>query len=860
MGKGNEFKNQFREEADTKVTGNKGGKSSNRAGKKDERYSKIAGLSLFAISVILLLAFTSFLFSWQVDQSLVRKLDWELFKQANPEMAQNWMGILGAYLAHLFIYRWFGIAAYLLILILVLFGFRLLFKYDLLPMQKTIGSSIFFMVWLSITLGLIFQNSLTFFGGGFGHQAQNWLQGILGLPGVIILLLVSLLIYLVVAFNINLWPNFIQRIKGFFAFSTNPDKSESEDSEAMSTDLNDHKPESSADTPEAEQQEPLVDQEAMSDNDNTVKPEEESETDELTEGIQLKQQDSGETIEENNESEPGTGNNTDSAKAPTQSEADGDESHLSLEIENAQNQPEETPDQSNVEMTYTEYDPTLDLSNYQFPHIDLLNDYDEGKQEIDQEELEERKNLIINTLKNYKIDIDKIKATVGPTVTLYEIVPSPGVRISKIKNLEDDIALSLAALGIRIIAPIPGKGTIGIEVPNSKPQMVSMKSVLASREFRESTMELPIVLGKTISNDVYLTDLTKMPHILMAGATGQGKSVGLNVMLTSLLYKKHPSQVKFILVDPKKVELSLFQSIENHFLAKLPGTEEAIITDTNQVITSLNSLCTEMDNRYDLLKDAQVRNLAEYNKKFINRKLNPEKGHRYLPYIVLVIDEMADLMMTAGKEVEMPIARLAQLARAIGIHLILATQRPSVNIITGVIKANFPARIAFRVSSKVDSRTILDSGGAEQLIGRGDMLFTSGGDLTRLQSAFLDTEEVENVTAFIGQQQSYSQPYELPEAKSEDGKGEQSAEEVLENLDPLFEEAARLIVRHQQGSTSLIQRRLKLGYNRAGRIIDQLESAGVLGPFEGSKSREVLIEDEFGLEQFLNEWNAKKKG
>ena len=485
--------------------------------------------------------------------------------------------------------------------------------------------------------------------------------------------------------------------------------------------------------------------------------------------------------------------------------------------------------------------------------MELLNEYNTAKRHINQDELEERKNLIINTLKNYKIDIDKIKATVGPTVTLYEIVPAPGVRISKIRNLEDDIALSLAALGIRIIAPIPGRGTIGIEVPNSNPEMVAMKHILSSKAFKESTYELPIALGKTISNEVYLTDLTKMPHLLMAGATGQGKSVGLNVMLGSLLYKKHPSQVKFVLVDPKKVELSLFQKIQNHFLAQLPNAEEPIITDTNQVITSLNSLCTEMDQRYDLLKDAQVRNLAEYNRKFINRQLNPEKGHRFLPYIVLVIDEMADLMMTAGKEVEAPIARLAQLARAIGIHLILATQRPSVNIITGVIKANFPARIAFRVTSRVDSRTILDAGGAEQLIGKGDMLFTDGGDLVRLQCAFLDTEEVETVTDFISQQQAYSHPYELPEAPDKNGNEQSSADDVLENLDPLFNEAAQLIVKHQQGSTSLIQRRLKLGYNRAGRIVDQLEAAGIIGPYEGSKSREVLIDDEYALEQFLTQ-------
>ncbi len=858
MGKANELKNQFRKNSDEKEADNNQGKWWQVSFSKDERYPKIGGLLLLGISTILLLSFTSFLFSWQVDQSLVKNLSWDDFKEANPEMARNWMGILGAYLAHLFIYRWFGIAAFLLVLILVLFGIRLLFNYDVLPFPKTIGSSIFFVFWGSITFGLIFQNSLTFLGGGFGHSAQKWFQGVLGLPGIIIFLLITLLIYLVYTFNITLWPNFIADIKAFFAFSPyekatqkdeGPDQEENHTTTGQDTEIVEGSNSLNIETNSPEYGEGSSDEEAIptGEEEETTdnEQEEEAERDELTDGIQLKQNETDNTEEKTQEDE----------NEPSEQE---EEEGLSLEIENTQNQASEESGGEDVEMTYTEYDPTLDLSNYQFPHLDLLNDYDEGNHDVDEQELEERKNLIINTLKNYKIDIDKIKATVGPTITLYEIVPSPGVRINKIKNLEDDIALSLAALGIRIIAPIPGKGTIGIEVPNSKPQMVSMKTVLASREFRESTMELPIVLGKTISNEVYITDLTNMPHILMAGATGQGKSVGLNVMLTSLLYKKHPSQVKFVLVDPKKVELSLFQQIENNFLAKLPDSEEAIITDTDKVITSLNSLCTEMDNRYDLLKDAQVRNLAEYNKKFINRKLNPEKGHRFLPYIVLVIDEMADLMMTAGKEVEMPIARLAQLARAIGIHLILATQRPSVNIITGVIKANFPARIAFRVTSKVDSRTILDGGGAEQLIGRGDMLFTSGGDLIRLQSAFLDTEEVENVTEFIGEQQSYPNPYELPEAKSGGNKDSEGEEDVLENLDPMFEEAARLIVRHQQGSTSLIQRRLKLGYNRAGRIIDQLESAGVIGPFEGSKSREVLIEDEFGLEQFLNEFNAKK--
>ena len=499
---------------------------------------------------------------------------------------------------------------------------------------------------------------------------------------------------------------------------------------------------------------------------------------------------------------------------------------------------------------FGEYDPTLDLSRFQLPKIDLLQQYGDGQITFDKDEIEANKNRIVETLQNYNIEIKEIKATIGPTVTLYEIVPAAGIRISKIKNLEDDIALSLAALGIRIIAPIPGKGTIGIEVPNANAQMVSMRQVIASKKFQEAKMELPVAMGRTITNENFIFDLAKMPHLLMAGATGQGKSVGLNAILTSLLYKKHPSQLKFVLVDPKKVELTLYNKIERHYLGILPDSDEAIITDTTKVINTLNSLCIEMDNRYELLKSAMVRNIKEYNAKFISRRLNPEEGHKYLPYIVLVIDEFADLIMTAGKEVEMPIARLAQLARAIGIHLIVATQRPSVNVITGIIKANFPARAAFRVTSKIDSRTILDAGGADQLIGKGDMLFSQGSDLVRLQCAFVDTPEVEEICDFIGNQQAYPTAYQLPEYVGEEGGG-------VGDIDPserdaLFEDAARLVVATQQGSTSMIQRKLKLGYNRAGRIVDQLEAAGILGPFEGSKARQVLVPDEMALEQKLN--------
>ena len=498
---------------------------------------------------------------------------------------------------------------------------------------------------------------------------------------------------------------------------------------------------------------------------------------------------------------------------------------------------------------FGEYDPKLDLSRFQLPKIDLLKQYGTGQITFDKVEIEQNKDNIVNTLRNYNIEIKEIKATIGPTVTLYEIVPAAGIRISKIKSLEDDIALSLAALGIRIIAPIPGKGTIGIEVPNANPQMVSMKQVIASKKFQEADMELPIAMGRTITNENFVFDLAKMPHLLMAGATGQGKSVGLNAILTSLLYKKHPSQLKFVLVDPKKVELTLYNKIERHYLAMLPDTDEAIITDTGKVVATLNSLCIEMDNRYELLKGAMVRNIKEYNAKFIARRLNPEEGHKYLPYIVLVIDEFADLIMTAGKEVEMPIARLAQLARAIGIHLIVATQRPSVNVITGIIKANFPARAAFRVTSKIDSRTILDAGGADQLIGKGDMLFSQGSDLVRLQCAFVDTPEVEDICDFIGNQQAYPMAYQLPEFVGEEGSG--VGEIDPKDRDVLFEDAARLVVASQQGSTSMIQRKLKLGYNRAGRIVDQLEAAGILGQFEGSKARQVLITDETSLEQKL---------
>ena len=525
--------------------------------------------------------------------------------------------------------------------------------------------------------------------------------------------------------------------------------------------------------------------------------------------------------------------------------------NISIEVEKINEEEISTKnvDFSNVDSI--KFDPTLELRNFKNPSVDLLKDYGDGTIKIDQEELESNKNRIVDTLKNYNIGIKQIKATIGPTVTLYEIVPDAGVRISKIKNLEDDIALSLSALGIRIIAPIPGKGTIGIEVPNKKKSIVSMKSLLSSKKFIESDMELPITLGKTISNETFVVDLTKMPHLLMAGATGQGKSVGINAILTSMIYKKHPAEVKFVLVDPKKIELSIFNKIERHYLAKLSDSDDAIIIDNDKVINTLNSLCIEMDKRYELLKDAMTRNIKEYNEKFISRKLNPENGHTFLPYIVLVIDEFADLIMTAGKEVETPLARLAQLSRAVGIHLIIATQRPSVNVITGLIKANFPARIAFRVTSKIDSRTILDTGGAEQLIGRGDLLYSQSNELTRIQCGFIDTSEVEKLSDYVGSQTGYTSAYILPEFSKEDGKD--SSNISLEDRDSMFDEAARVIVSNQQGSASLLQRKLKLGYNRAGRLIDQMEDAGIVGPFEGSKPRQVLITDLNSLDSLLSE-------
>jgi S-DNA-T family DNA segregation ATPase FtsK/SpoIIIE len=792
----------------------------------NEKTHKIFGLILLLLSVYMFIAFSSFMLTWQNDISeLDRPLGDILL---NPEVkVENWLGKIGALFANQFINNWFGVAAFIFPFLFFVNGLYILTKIKLVPLTRSLAYSLFFLMWTPVMLGLIFRTQYLFVGGGMGYHINQYLGLVIGTVGTGILLGFTLLVFGVIAFN-------------------------------MSFNLPKREPKESSIPPIV----PIADNESPFKETAAVPFGHEEVTAEEANDPRL-----FEFVVKENEPErkntfvppvvptppPTTGpelelNNIDafdeSPFADTKPSGD-----LEMELKNPLFDSNDEPltDTSQLQP----YDPTLDLSNYRFPSLDLLENYGDNKIKVDREELEGNKTRILDTLKNYGIEIAKISATIGPTVTLYEIVPAPGVRISKIKNLEDDIALSLSALGIRIIAPMPGKGTIGIEVPNQNTETVAMRTILASDKFQNTSMDLPIALGKTISNETFVVDLAKMPHLLMAGATGQGKSVGLNAILVSLLYKKHPSQIKFVLVDPKKVELTLFTKIERHFLAKLPDTEEAIITDTKKVVHTLNSLCIEMDNRYELLKDAQVRNLKEYNAKFIARKLNPNEGHRYLPYIVLVVDEFADLIMTAGKEIETPIARLAQLARAIGIHLIIATQRPSVNIITGTIKANFPARIAFRVSSKVDSRTILDAGGADQLIGRGDMLLSTGNDMIRLQCAFVDTPEVDRICDFIGAQQGYPSAMHLPEYVPEGEEGGKEAVD-LSDRDSYFDEAARLVVRNQQGSASLIQRKMKLGYNRAGRIVDQLEAAGIIGPFEGSKARQVLIKDEVSLEDILS--------
>ena len=786
------------------------------------RQHKLLIGSVFVLfSIALFVAFVSFFVYGHEDQSTIHLL------AERGEKSKNWLGKFGAILSDFFIYKGFGAASFLFVKLFFLTGSFLALDISLRKLKNIWFWDLFAIVLISILFGF-FANSLPELGGTIGYEMNLFSQDYIGRIGTLLILILGIIIYLI--FKIKISPD---TIKSFFERNK---KELHDDLATINTAVADTKYnlEEFA-VKEEEEEEDIAEPELKPVSQFEINKEALKPTISNPSEIQL---------------EPVVKSMPMTITPATEPEiiATNDESFV---IEKA---PEEATIDENLASRLVAdfglFDPTLELSNYKFPTLDLLKEYSSGGITINQAELEENKNNIVETLRNYKIEIAQIKATVGPSVTLYEIVPEAGIRISKIKSLEDDIALSLSALGIRIIAPIPGKGTIGIEVPNKNPTMVSMKSVIGSAKFQEAEMELPIALGKTISNETFVVDLAKMPHLLMAGATGQGKSVGLNAVLTSLLYKKHPAEVKFVLVDPKKVELTLFNKIERHYLAKLPDSGDAIITDNTKVINTLNSLCVEMDNRYSLLKDAMVRNIKEYNEKFKSRKLNPENGHRFLPYIVLVVDEFADLIMTAGKEVETPIARLAQLARAIGIHLIIATQRPSVNVITGIIKANFPARIAFRVTSKIDSRTILDTQGADQLIGRGDMLYTNGNDVVRVQCAFVDTPEVEKITEFIGSQKAYPDAYLLPEFVG-DESGINLDIDISER-DSLFREAAEIIVTAQQGSASLLQRKLKLGYNRAGRLIDQLEAAGIVGPFEGSKARSVNITDLSALDQFFN--------
>jgi len=797
---------------------------------RDERARKVAGLILSFYALFLLISFISYLFAWKADQNIVAGFSWSDYLSINPEVAKNWLGPLGARSAHFYMHNSFGLAAFAFVMIYGVIGIRLLINVQLLPIGKMLRYSFFVGIWFSLILAFLFSGSLAFLGGTFGYQGVRYLNGLIGYAGAGMFLLLYLLIFLVVVFNVSFFSQKWMALFNKRGVSLSEEE-EIDEAENLAQELAD----------EEEMEEDAYDISAVS--------------------VAEKPEETPEGSKEETEAELDITEFAFEVDKSVSKKKDAEPVDLTLEIEEIVEEElvadtrDSVGDKSNYGVD-TEFDPRLELSTYQFPTLDLLKDYGVSKTEIDTAELENNKNLIVETLKNYNIAIAQIKAAVGPTVTLYEIVPEAGVRISKIKNLEDDIALSLAALGIRIIAPIPGKGTIGIEVPNTKPEMVPMRVVIASSKFQNTDFALPVILGKTISNEIYIADLTKMPHLLMAGATGQGKSVGINALLVSLLYKKHPAEVKFVLVDPKKVELNIYKTIERHFLAKLPGDGEAIITDTKLVTNTLNSLCIEMDKRYDLLKDANVRNISEYNAKFLKRKLLPTEGHHFMPYIVVVIDELADLMMTAGKEVEYPIGRLAQLARAIGIHLILATQRPSVNVITGTIKANFPGRIAFRVTSKIDSRTILDGNGADQLIGKGDLLYSNGNEMLRLQCPFVDTPEVEEITNFIGNQRGYGSAFILPEVQDSDSE---SGHEGFDpnDRDALFDEAARLVVQSQQGSTSMLQRRLKLGYNRAGRLIDQLESAGIVGPFEGSKARDVRVRDELELEQLLNDIGNK---
>ncbi len=809
---------------------------------KDERTSKILGAICLLVAIFLFVAFTSYLFTWQEDQDMVQLWRTKLFSTSDVKV-NNLLGYLGAFIAYQIMFNGFGVAAYLFCTFFFVLGVNLFFTKPIFSIWRNVRYVIIGLLVLSTCFAFVSAQATFSWGGAIGEYSSSWLIKWVGSFGTGAILFVAGFSYFIWRFN----PSFNVPNLSFLLPTKKDEVFVSEDSE------------------EAVKQEWDLNQKANLQNSGGNKLKENIDAEgnlipnEIADGGKLfidelsLDEDLNTTIAE---LEPTLFEEEEISEleasivevVPTKKNIEDFDGELleDLDLEIKDVAKEVIVPVGSIN---TKYDATLDLKNYKYPNINLLETHGSEKIVQDPEELETHKNQIIATLKNYDISIQRIAATVGPTVTLYEIVPAPGVRISRIKNLEDDIALSLAALGIRIIAPIPGKGTIGIEVPNIRKSVVSMKTLLASEKFQTSQYSLPIAIGKKIDNENFIVDLASMPHLLMAGATGQGKSVGLNAILVSLLYKKHPSQLKFVLVDPKKVELSLYRVIEKHFLAKLPGEEDAIITDTKKVISTLNALCIEMDNRYDLLKEAGCRNIKEYNEKFTARKLNPEKGHQYLPFIVLVVDEFADLIMTAGKEVEMPIARLAQLARAVGIHLIIATQRPSVNIITGTIKANFPARIAFKVSSKIDSRTILDAGGAEQLIGKGDMLVSYNGEITRLQCAFVDTPEVDRVCNFIAEQKGYPQAFLLPEYTDE--KDMDASGFDANDRDPLFEDAAKLIVNAQMGSTSLIQRRMKLGYNRAGRLMDQLESAGIVGPSQGSKPREVLYKTDAELYDFL---------
>ncbi len=778
--------------------------------KMDPQAARILGFFLLVVSVYLLMAFTSFFINWFESNPanvVTRTLGLGHYFNDHAALVRNWTGNLGAFVSNWLVLNGFGLGSYFFVFLLFVWGLWLMFKVRILSVWKLFQVILMGLFWLPMLMGMLFPGHPdNVLGGLFGFKLNIWLTRYIGAIGLILTIIFIPAILILIHYKFS-----------FNRKAKKKQEQEDKDVEAGRVSKNSLRPEDKYNTVEFS----VEDESFAKGNDILDVSEKEDIVDAKAEG-------------------------------PERDEPND----LELTIEKPKQETKAKVIPGEHKGLDTEFDPTLDLPDFKFPGLDLLNRYDEDVK-VDRVELEANKQKIVDTLDHYNISIIKIKATIGPTVTLYEIVPAPGVRIAKIRNLEDDIALSLSAMGIRIIAPIPGKGTVGIEVPNKNPSIVSMRSILESEKFQHSKMELPLGLGKTIANESFVVDLAKMPHILMAGATGQGKSVGLNAIIASLLYKKHPAELKFVMVDPKKVELTLYSRIERHYLAKLPDSEEAIITDTRKVVRTLNSLSIEMDNRYELLKDAQVRNIKEYNLKFKARKLNPNHGHRFMPYIVLVVDEFADLIMTAGKEVESPITRLAQLARAVGIHLIIATQRPSVNIITGTIKANFPARIAYRVISKIDSRTILDTGGADQLVGRGDMLMSTGSDLIRLQCAFIDTDEVEKVTDYIGQQRAYPDALHLPEYYDEEAEPPGSVD--LNDRDELFEDAARIIVQTQQGSTSLLQRKLKLGYNRAGRIIDQLEAVGIVGPFEGSKAREVRVANEMALEQFLRDLDSKNE-